>query len=29
MKPHTIVITHWVHPEVIDFLSPHGELLLN
>ena len=29
MKPHTIVITHWVHPEVVDLLSPYGELLLN
>lgn len=29
MKAHTIVLTHWVHQEVIDLLSPHGELLLN
>lgn len=29
MKAHTIVVTHWVHQEVIDLLSPHGELLLN
>jgi len=24
-----VVITHWVHPEVIDFLTPHCELVLN
>jgi phosphonate dehydrogenase len=24
-----VVITHWVHPEVIDFLAPHCELILN
>jgi len=24
-----VIITHWVHPEVIDFLSPHCELVLN
>ena len=29
MKTHTIVLTHWVHREVIDLLSPHGELVLN
>jgi phosphonate dehydrogenase len=29
MRTHTIVLTHWVHEEVIDLLSPHGELLLN
>jgi phosphonate dehydrogenase len=29
MKTNTIVVTHWVHQEVIDLLSPHGELLLN
>jgi phosphonate dehydrogenase len=29
MKTNTIVLTHWVHQEVIDLLSPYGELLLN
>lgn len=29
MSTPTIVLTHWVHPEVIDHLSPHGELILN
>lgn len=29
MKDNTIVLTHWVHQEVIDTLSPYGELLLN
>jgi phosphonate dehydrogenase len=24
-----VTITHWVHPEVIDFLTPHCELVLN
>lgn len=24
-----IVLTHWVHPEVVELLSPHGELVLN
>lgn len=28
MKPKT-VITHWIHQEVADFLSPHCELVLN
>jgi phosphonate dehydrogenase len=29
MKSNKIVITHWVHQEIIDLLSPYGELLLN
>jgi phosphonate dehydrogenase len=29
MNAHTIVLTHWVHQEVIDLLSSHGELVLN
>jgi lactate dehydrogenase-like 2-hydroxyacid dehydrogenase len=29
MTSHTIVITHWVHPEVVDLLSPHGKVILN
>lgn len=29
MNTHTIVLTHWVHQEVIDLLSPHGKLVLN
>lgn len=29
MKKNTIILTHWVHNEVIELLSPHGELLLN
>ncbi|ACB51908.1 D-isomer specific 2-hydroxyacid dehydrogenase [Crocosphaera subtropica ATCC 51142] len=24
-----VVITHWVHPEIIDYLTPHCELILN
>jgi phosphonate dehydrogenase len=28
MKP-KVVITHWVHQEIIDFLQPHCELILN
>ncbi len=29
MKKNTIVLTHWVHKEVVELLTPHGELLLN
>ena len=29
MKKNTIVLTHWVHKEVIELLAPHGEILLN
>ncbi|MEJ2654977.1 MAG: chemotaxis-specific protein-glutamate methyltransferase CheB [Acidihalobacter sp.] len=29
MTSHTIVITHWVHPEVVDLLAPHGKVILN
>lgn len=29
MKKHTIVVTHWVHQEVVDQLSPYGTLRLN
>jgi phosphonate dehydrogenase len=29
MNKNTIVVTHWIHQEVINLLSPHGELILN
>jgi phosphonate dehydrogenase len=29
MSTNTIVVTHWIHPEVIDLLQPHGQLVLN
>lgn len=29
MTQNKIVITHWVHQEIIDLLSPQGELVLN
>jgi phosphonate dehydrogenase len=29
MSTNTIVATHWIHPEVIDLLQPHGQLVLN
>ncbi|WP_107670484.1 phosphonate dehydrogenase [Cyanothece sp. BG0011] len=24
-----VIITHWIHPEVIDYLAPHCDLILN
>lgn len=27
--PPTILLTHWVHPEVIDYLAGHGEVIPN
>jgi phosphonate dehydrogenase len=29
MQSPNIVVTHWVHPEVVDRLSLHGEVILN
>lgn len=29
MNKPVCVVTHWIHPEVIDFMAPHCELVLN